>query len=550
MHKKLLVSVIFLLIIFNVNMAFAYTDTAGHWAEKNINNLSVNGIINGYLDNTFRPNENMTRAELVAVINRILANQVQSTKYFADINSKAWYYADVRKAVQSGILEGDKAGNIRPNSLITREEAICMLQRALVPVNSEQIVPNFSDYSDVSKWAQASINTFIEKKYINGYSDNTIRPKGNITRAEVVTIISNIVDHYVSYGELRGNIYGNVLVRGGKVKLNYVTIHGNLIVTEGASDISFKDVIIDGDLIYRREVEIPKTNFKVNGKTYDIIPVAVNDETKYENSIYGISFSIPKGATVIPIESETQKVNYKTKNLMTIRIRQSEDLYFTSFTSGVFKERYRYSLPYEEISVGTIGFYKYAIYGYEKDNSYFLYIKRDNVEYVIYFYNIANINVIENVIDSIKLYEGTGITNHSINTYRNPDLFLKFNYVDYVAVDDSYNTGVVNENSSYYKLFIQVTNIIDLSNYSLDQLQVILESLEDTGSEILESKVKKVYTYDAIEYTVKNGEKVSKSLYVVISTKLYHFIFTSDESRMESAGEEIYNDIISNIEFQ
>ena len=90
MHKKLLVLLILLLIIFNVNISFAYTDTQNHWAEKQINNFSVNGIISGYLDNTFRPNNNMTRAELVSVINRLLSNKVQSTKYVPDINSKDW----------------------------------------------------------------------------------------------------------------------------------------------------------------------------------------------------------------------------------------------------------------------------------------------------------------------------------------------------------------------------------------------------------------------------------------------------------------------------
>ncbi len=550
MHKKLLVLLILLLIIFNVNISFAYTDTQNHWAEKQINNFSVNGIISGYLDNTFRPNNNMTRAELVSVINRLLSNKVQSTKYVPDINSKDWYYIDVKKAIASGILEGDASGNVRPNDLITREEAICIIQRAIVPLSEDSIVPKYSDYEDVAKWARGAVNTFIQKKYINGYKDNTIRPKDNITRAEVVTIISNIINHYISYGEFNGNLHGNVIVRGDKVKFNNITIHGDLIIAEGGTDVSFKDVIIEGNFIYRRDVEIPSTKFKVNGKTYDMKPVAVVDESKYENDDYGISFSIPTGAKVIYIENEKEKINYKTKNLMTVRIRHSDDLYFTSFASGVFKERYRFSLPYEEITQGTIGFYKYAIYGYEKDNSYFLYIKRDNVEYVIYFYNIENINVVENVIDSIVLFEGTKIENHTIKTYRNPELFLKFNYVDYVSVDDSYNTGIVNEDNSFYKLFIQVTNIIDLSNYSLDQLQIILESLEDTSSEIIESKIKKVYTYDAIEYTVKNGEKVSKSLYIVISTKLYHFIFTSDEIKMESAGEEIYNDIINNIEFQ
>ena len=118
-----------------------------------------------------------------------------------------------------------------------------------------------------------------------------------------------------------------------------------------------------------------------------------------------------------------------------------------------------------------------------------------------------------------------------------------------MTVDDSYNTGVVNENEAFFKMFIQVNNIIDMSDYTIEQLKDILVSLEDSSAQIIDSKIKKVYTYDAIEYTVKDGEKLTKSLYIVISTKLYRFIFVGDEQKMNAVGIEIYNDIINSMEF-
>ena len=549
MQKKLILLALVMLIVLNVNIVFAYTDTQNHWAEKKINELSLNGIISGYQDGSFKPNNNMTRAELVTVLNRLLDNKVQNTKYVPDINVKDWYYAEIRKGIESGFLEGDASGNVRPKDLITREEAICMIQRAIVPIGKYEVVPSFADYDEVSSWAKKSINAFVYNQYITGYQDNTIRPKNYITRAEVITLIGNIIDHYISYGELTKEIYGDVIIRGSRVRLSNVTIHGNVIIAEGGTDTSFNKVIIEGDLILRRDVELPTKNFKVNGNIYNIKPLNVEDKSKYVNEEYGLSFSIPKGAKVIDIVDKKTPINYKAKNLMTVRINHNDELYFTSFAMGVYKERFRYTLPYEEISEGAIGFYKYAVYGDNDDNSYFLYIKRDNVEYIIYFYNIENYNVVDNVINSIKLTDGTSIEKHEIKTYKNPSLYLKFNYVDYVSVDDSYNTGIVNEDEGFYKMFIQVTNILDMSNYTIEQLKDILIGMEDTDSEIIDSKIKKVYTYDAIEYTTKNDGKLTKSLYVVISTKLYHFIFTSDEAKMESAGEEIYNDIINNIEF-
>lgn len=549
MVKKIVIGgIATLLTLFNV--AFAYTDTQGHWAEKEITNLSLNGIISGYSDNSFKPNNNMTRAELVTVINRILSNSIQNTKYVPDINAKDWFYAEIRKGIESGIIQGNTDGYVRPNDFVTREEAIVMIQRALVPISETTSTHNYIDFEDVSVWSKDSMETFLKEGYITGYTDNTIRPKKNITRAEVIKIIENILDVYIPFGEITGEIHGNVLVYGKNVTLKNISIDGNLIVTEGAEEtLKLENIIIQGDLITRVDINTPNKNFKVKGKTYDIRPIKSQEISKYINDEYGISFSIPEKAKVVYIEDETQKVNYKTKNLMTIRINQNDELYFTSFEKALNKERERFDVVYEEFETGKIGIYKYAVYGSEKEESYFVYLKRDNVEYSIYFFNIENVNVIDSLVNSIKLYEGTKVNVHTQKIYRNPDLYLKFSYLDYVTVDDSYNTGVVNNEDGFFKMFIQVTNIIDMSDYTIEDLEQILKSLEDTDGEIIDSEIKKVYTYDAIEYTVKSGNKLTKSLYIVISTKLYHFIYTGNLEEMESVGVEIYQDIINSIEF-
>ena len=549
MVKKSLIVGIFVLMALSTK-AFAYTDTAGHWAEKEITNLSLNGIISGYSDNSFKPNKNMTRAELVTIINRLLGNQVQNTKYVPDINAKDWFYTEIRKGIESGVIQGNVEGYVRPNDLVTREEAIIMLQRALIPVDTTGVTDEFADSSDISEWSKQAVNTFWKQNYIKGYEDNTIRPKNYITRAEVVKIIENMIDVYATFGEFSGEVHGNVLVIGRNVTLKNITIDGNLIVVEGAGNtLILENIIIEGNLITRTEVEMPSRNFVLKGEQINLKPTVEQDISRYINDEYGISFSIPEKAKVVYIESEEQRVNYNTKNLMTIRIRKDDSLYFTSFNSALFEERKRFDVAYSEVVRGKIDRFHYAVYGSEKDDSYFVYLKRDNVEYSIYFYNIENINVIDSLVNSIKLYDGTKISPHEEKVYKNKDLYLKFSHIDYVTVDDSYNTGIVNDEEGFFKMFIQVNNIIDMSDYTIEQLEEILVSLEDSSAQILDSQIKKVYAYDAIEYTVKDGEKITKSLYVVISTKLYRFIFVGDEQKMNAVGVEFYNDIINSMEF-
>lgn len=549
MVKKSLIVGAFALMIMS-SVVSAYTDTEGHWAEKEITNLSLNGIISGYSDNSFKPDNNMTRAELVTVINRMLGNSEQNTKYVPDINAKDWFYSEIRKGIESGIIQGNSEGYVRPNDLVTRQEAVVMLQRALVPEATTTKTHSYSDFDDVSEWSKKSIETFLKSNYINGYSDNTIRPNAYITRAEVIKIIENIVDVYASFGEFFGEIHGNVLVYGKNVTLKNITIYGDLIVTEGSfGTLKLENIIIEGDLVTRSEVNIPNKNFKLKGEIVNLKQKQPQNISSYINDEYGISFSIPEKAKVVYIEDEKQKVNYNSKNLMTIRINQDDKLYFTSFDAALSREKKRFDVIYDEMVTGKIGIYKYAVYGSDKDEAYFVYLKRDNVEYSIYFFNIENINVIDSLVNSIKLYEGTNVQVHTKKVYRNPDLYLKFSYLDYVTVDDSYNTGVVNGEDGFFKMFIQVTNIIDMSDYTIEELEKILVSLEDTDGEIIDSEIKKVYTYDAIEYTVRSENRLTKSLYIVISTKLYHFIYTGEEEKMNSVGVEIYEDIINSIEF-
>ena len=85
-----------------------FSDITGHWAQKNIELAAGNGWINGYEDGTFRPNNNITRAETFAMINRVLDRQTENVSdllptsemnmWSDNMNENAWYYKDVQEA--------------------------------------------------------------------------------------------------------------------------------------------------------------------------------------------------------------------------------------------------------------------------------------------------------------------------------------------------------------------------------------------------------------------------------------------------------------------
>lgn len=532
------------------SVSFAYTDIENHWAKKNIESLSRINVIKGYSDETFRPDEYITRAELITIVNRLLKNTNQSYKYIPDVGSNDWYSEEIRKAVYSGIVQGNDEGMIRPNDYITREEAVLILQRAFVKKLPAYNTFSYKDINEVSTWSKEAFYTFMNMGYISGYDDNTVKPKDNITRAEIVKIINNIFSEIIFLGDYSEEIHGNLLVSGEKIKLSNLIINGDLVVSEGTNGLVILDnVTILGNLILRTPLEINRKKVNITGEIINLYEtVNVQLGNIYQNDQYGIKFSMPDNGSVIEVNDSTKKINYNKDNLVTLRITKSDDLHFVSFKDALKKEKKRYALIYEELKVGKIGLADYAICGAGK-TSYFVFIKRNDVEYVMYFYNIDDYNVVDNLVNSIELYEGELIHPHEMKVYKNPRLYLKFSYLDYIGVDDSYNTGKIFEGDSYFKFFIQVNNVTDMSKYSVEDLKILFSAMESNDAEILEAKTKKVYQYDAIEFTVKENEKISKSLYVIIETKLYHFIFVGDEAKMNSIGIDLYNDIVNTIEF-
>ncbi len=129
------------LLVFNVAAsASQYTDISsgnlGSSYEEAIDVLSSMGIFVGDSEGTFRPNDYITRAEAVAIVNRItgLSSTVSATgyiPYYTDVKASDWFAADVTVATQMNIIAGDGDGTFRPNDYVLYEEMVKMLVAAL-----------------------------------------------------------------------------------------------------------------------------------------------------------------------------------------------------------------------------------------------------------------------------------------------------------------------------------------------------------------------------------------------------------------------------------
>lgn len=166
------------------------TDIAGHWAEKNILQLAGLGAIGGYSDGTFKPNNNITRAEFVTVLVKAFKLQQQDGgKVFSDTTNH-WAKDNIATATFYGIVSGLGETSFGPNEPITREQMSVMIGNAAKP-SPASVQPSYKDNASISAWAKESVAAVVQKGIMNGYPDATFRPKNYATRAEAVTVITN-----------------------------------------------------------------------------------------------------------------------------------------------------------------------------------------------------------------------------------------------------------------------------------------------------------------------------------------------------------------------
>ena len=258
--KKLLSVILVVMILFTAApfsavAADKYSDVKGHWAENAINTWSDYGILLGYEDGNFRPGNDITRAEMAAIINRVMDYTERSPNgTFSDVTLNDWFSDDILKLHAAGIISVT-TGRVNPNEKITREEAVTMIAKAF-DIYDETARTNFTDESSIDNWALPYVRGMKADRYINGYEDGSFRPKGVLTRAEVVTILDNIIQGFFNTYATHGSnsrtttIYGNLVISSPDVSLINYDITGNVYITPGVGrgEVDLSGTTISGTL--------------------------------------------------------------------------------------------------------------------------------------------------------------------------------------------------------------------------------------------------------------------------------------------------------------
>ena len=168
------------------------------WAADAINSLAQLGIINGVGNGKFDPDANCKRADFAIILVNVLGISGTATDNFDDVVPGKYYYNAVGLAKEAGIVNGYGNGKFGPENFCTRAELMVMVANALKVAGKdisadESVLDKFSDKADIPTWAVPYVAYLVDAGIVSG-SNGKINPNVSITRAEVAVIMYNVYE--------------------------------------------------------------------------------------------------------------------------------------------------------------------------------------------------------------------------------------------------------------------------------------------------------------------------------------------------------------------
>ena len=172
-----------------------FTDVAeSDWFYDAVRYAYENGLMGGIGDNLFAPNSPTTRAQLVTILYRLEGEPaVTGQSPFTDVEADTWYTDAVIWAAEEGVVNGVSATQFAPGNNITREQLATILFRYAqakgYDVSPRADLSGFPDAGDILPYAQEAMAWAVAEGLLQGFEDDTLRPQGNATRAQIATIL-------------------------------------------------------------------------------------------------------------------------------------------------------------------------------------------------------------------------------------------------------------------------------------------------------------------------------------------------------------------------
>ena len=266
MNKKIVSLILIIYIIFTLSGITSYgqsdttvgEDLKGHWAESTLAIWMDMGLLHGYDDGMIHPDGTVTKAEFITFVNRIFGYYEKAETNYTDVSKSDWFAEQAAIAKGSGYMDWYKQEHLNPKQAISRQDVCAILYAVMQLQASEDMtsLQGFSDHSTIPEWSRAYVAGAIEKGYMGGYPDKTLRVENSITRAEAMVMLNKVM----------GKLINTSGISGSKGSID--TVESN--VTINVEDVVIQNKIIEGDLIIGagvKEGNVEIRNVTVKGRT-------------------------------------------------------------------------------------------------------------------------------------------------------------------------------------------------------------------------------------------------------------------------------------------
>lgn len=179
-----------------------FEDIKGHWAQKSIENLASRLIVNGVSEADFAPDRSITRAGFVSMLVRALGlPSTDRLATYTDVKENGWYHDAILTGVSYGLIHGYDNGQFRPENPITRQEAMTIMVNALkltghevrvTPEETESLLSTFGDRAKIRPWAREAAALQIREGIVGG-AGSKLMPNQAMTRAETVLMVERML---------------------------------------------------------------------------------------------------------------------------------------------------------------------------------------------------------------------------------------------------------------------------------------------------------------------------------------------------------------------
>ena len=223
------------------------------YADSYVQQMVDWGFMRGDIEGNLRPNDPITRAEFVTIVNRAFGYETMNGYPFTDVDVRDWYSDDVDISYTEGYIAGTSETTFSPEASITREEAAVILARNLMLQPTVGEDTSFSDSRELDEWSRGYVATAARYQLLTGYDDGSFRPKNPITRGEAAILMTRAIGTPVQEAGVHelGYTWGNVTITESGATLRNTVVGGNLYITAGVDlgSVTLENVRVLGEIV-------------------------------------------------------------------------------------------------------------------------------------------------------------------------------------------------------------------------------------------------------------------------------------------------------------